>query len=127
MTFFSCHVLNRLIRKFKGSLDVCTAFPNVSLLAKAELTRSESLQDWYHNLPDDKTTDITPLIFTILMNNFEGCKFLLQKGASPNAKDRDGMTSLMHAVKQVHIVSAIANAKILRVHDTASAIWERAP
>ncbi|XP_022093032.1 tankyrase-like protein [Acanthaster planci] len=93
-----------LIKKHKGSLDVCAAFPNVNLLCKEKLTRSESLQDWYHNLADDKTTDVTPLIFTILTNNFESCKLLLQKGANPNVVDRNGMTPLMHAVRQNEIV-----------------------
>ncbi|XP_038073028.1 poly [ADP-ribose] polymerase tankyrase-like [Patiria miniata] len=111
LSYNSTKDIIELIRQHNGSFDVCTAFPNVSLLIRKRLTRSESLQDWYHNLPDEKTIDVTPLILMILMNNFAGCQLLVKNGANPNATDRNGVTPLMHAVLQneIAVVSVLVD------------------
>ncbi|XP_038072455.1 poly [ADP-ribose] polymerase tankyrase-like isoform X2 [Patiria miniata] len=111
LSYNSTKEIVELIRKHNGSLDVCTAFPNVSLLSMKQQLRLESLQDWYHNLPEEKTIDVTPLILMVLMNNFAGCQLLLKNGANPNATDRNGVTPLMHAVLQneIAVVSVLMN------------------
>ncbi|GFO49166.1 poly [ADP-ribose] polymerase [Plakobranchus ocellatus] len=53
----------------------------------------------------------TPLIFAIRNYNFGLAKFMLQKGASPNFPDGNGVTPMMHAVKMndVKMVKLLLN------------------
>ncbi|GFR67750.1 poly [ADP-ribose] polymerase [Elysia marginata] len=53
----------------------------------------------------------SPLIFAIRNYNFGLAKFMLQKGASPNFPDSDGITPLMHAIQMndVKMVKLLLN------------------
>ncbi|XP_038075117.1 poly [ADP-ribose] polymerase tankyrase-like [Patiria miniata] len=89
-------VLN-LFTSYNASLDIRAQLPDVQ--ARIPQQRADTIDAWYHG-PLEKSVSSTPLILMIHTNDFKGCKFLLQKGASCNYADENGLTPLMHAVQQ---------------------------
>ncbi|XP_022096541.1 serine/threonine-protein phosphatase 6 regulatory ankyrin repeat subunit B-like [Acanthaster planci] len=87
----------RLFTKFNASLDLQAPLPDVQ--ARVPQQRADTLDAWYHGSPA-KSASRTPLILYIHTNDFHGCQFLLQNGASCNYADEDGLTPLMHIVRQ---------------------------
>lgn len=60
---------------------------------------SEAPLDYFE--PLEYTGRITPLISALSYVDMAMIRFLLNNGASPNLPDQNGVTPLMHAVKQV--------------------------
>ncbi|XP_033625691.1 poly [ADP-ribose] polymerase tankyrase-like [Asterias rubens] len=100
----SSKTIIEMLQENKSNIDVEGRLPDVRILSHEKRHKCDSLEEWYHDLPLQKTIHVTPLIFTIHMNSFEGCQFLLKKGADPNQADKDGVTPLMHAIIQNEIV-----------------------
>ncbi len=90
-----------MFQESNSNLDVEGRLPDVRTLSQEKRNKADSMEEWYHDLPAEKTIHGTPLIFTIHMNCFKGCQFLLKSGANPNQADKDGVTPLMHAIMQV--------------------------
>ena len=81
-----------------SSLDIVYQVP-VSKTPLFDITIAEYTPDFFKNLED--CGSMSPLISAIHHSDFGLTKFLLQNGASANLADSNGVTPLMHAVKEV--------------------------
>lgn len=71
----------------------------VSTTPLFDITITEYAPDFFK--PLENCGSMTPLISAIHHSDFGLTKFLLQNGASSNLADSNGVTPLMHAVREV--------------------------
>ena len=93
-----CRDWIKLLVEAGSSLDFVYQIP-VSTTPLFDITIAEYAPDFFKTL--ENCGSMTPLISAIHHSDFGLTKFLLQNKASSNLADSNGVTPLMHAVRQV--------------------------